>query len=235
MISGLPLILSLGVDTTPNTITLIAIGTAFLTGFIFSFSPILFTAIPLVLAYVTHARQKKQAMLYSLAFVAGLILTHVILGIAAALGGDWVKSVMGREWGLVLGPIFIVLGLSWAGWIHLALPGFGMRAKKVSGLWGAFMLGIPFSIAMCPLCTPALLVVLTSSAASGSALYGFALLLAFALGRSIPILIGAWSMSWLESLQSLARYQATLEKIAGSILIVTGLYLINEYYLWVGY
>ncbi len=235
MISVLPVMISLSVETAPSALNLIAIGTAFLTGFIFSFSPILFTAIPLVLAYVTHARQKKQAMIYSLAFVAGLVLTHAILGIAAALGGDWVKSVMGREWGLVLGPIFIILGLSWAGWIHVSLPGFGMRAKKVSGLWGAFILGVPFSIAICPLCTPALLVVLTSSAASGSVFYGLALLVAFALGRSLPILIGAWSMRWLESLQSLARYQQTLEKIAGSILIITGLYLINEYYLWVGY
>lgn len=229
------LAMAAGLDVVIQNVSWLAIGAAFITGFIFSFNPISFAAIPMVLAYVTHSREKKQALVYGLAFVAGMILTHVTLGVAAALGGEWVKSVMGRKWGLVLGPILIVLGLSWAGWLRLRLPGFGMRAKKVSGIWGAFVLGIPFSIAVCPFCTPALLVALTSSAASGSALFGFGLLLAFSLGRSIPVLVGAWSMAWLESLRDLSRYQNVLEKIAGLVLIITGLHLINEYYLLVGY
>ncbi len=229
------IVLAVSVDVLVQPLNWLAVGTAFLTGFIFSFNPLSFAAIPVVLAYVTHSQERKQALAFTLAFVAGLITTHVILGVAAALGGEWVKSIMGREWGLVLGPVLIILGLSWAGWLNIRLPGLGMRAKKVSGLWGAFFLGIPFAVAICPFCTPALLVALTSSAASGSVIYGFSLLLAFSLGRSIPILIGAWSMNWLESLQDLSRYQKTLEKVAGSVLIITGLFLINEYFLWIGY
>ncbi|MDH5778141.1 MAG: sulfite exporter TauE/SafE family protein, partial [Gammaproteobacteria bacterium] len=106
-------------------------------------------------------------------------------------------------------------------------------AKKVTGLWGAFLLAIPFSVAVCPFCTPALLVTLTASAAIGSVPYGFALLLAFALGRSIPIIIGAWSMGWLESLQILSRYQKIFEVIAGVVLILVGLYLLNEYFFFI--
>lgn len=100
---------------------------------------------------------------------------------------------------------------------------------------GAFALGIPFSLAVCPFCTPALLVALTASAALGSMAFGFALLLAFALGRSIPILLGAWSMGWLESLRILSRHQKALESVAGVTLIVTGLYLLNEYFFFIPY
>ena len=206
------------------------IGLSFLAGFVFSFNPVSFASIPVMLAYVTKAHEQRRAVLMGGAFVLGMITTHVVLGVAAALGGEGVKSVLGRQWGLVLGPILILLGLMWPGWIKIRLPWFGLRARKVSGVGGAFLLAIPFSVAVCPFCTPALLVTLTASAAIGSAAFGFALLLAFALGRSIPVIIGAWSMGWLESLRILSRYQRGFEIIAGIVLVMTGLYLLNEYF-----
>lgn len=211
------------------------IGIAFLAGFVFSFNPVNFASIPVMLAYVTKAHEEKRALVLGAAFIVSLILTHVTLGIAAALGGEWVKDVMGRQWALLLGPLLILLGMMWPGWLRIRLPWFGIKAKPVSGVWGAFLLGIPFSVAICPFCTPALLVALTSSAAIGSVAFGFALLLAFALGRSIPIMLGAWSMGWLESLHMLSRHQRILEMIAGVVLILTGLYLLNEYFFIIKY
>jgi len=211
------------------------IGLAFLAGFVFSFNPVSFASVPVMLAYVTKAHEEKRALLMGGAFVAGMIVTHVVLGIAAASGGDWVQGIMGRHWGLLLGPVLIIMGLMWPGWLNIRLPWFGMKAKKVTGIWGAFLLAIPFSIAVCPFCTPALLVTLTASAAIGSVSFGFALLLAFAIGRSIPVILGAWSMGWLESLNVLSRYQKSLELIAGLVLILTGLYMLNEYFFIIEY
>lgn len=160
----------------------------FLAGFIFSFNPVSFASVPVVLAYVTRAHDEKRASLLGGAFVAGMILTHSVLGIISGFGGEIFKDIMGRFWGLFLGPVLIVLGLMWPGWLKLRLPWFSMRAKQVTGVWGAFLLGIPFSVAICPFCTPALLVALTTSVAVGSPWYGFLLMTAFALGRSIPII-----------------------------------------------
>jgi len=211
------------------------IGLGFLAGFVFSFNPVSFASIPVVLAYVTKAHEERRALMMGGAFVLGMWVTHAVLGVAAALGGEWVKNVMGREWGLVLGPLLIILGLIWPGWLTLRFPWISARGQKVTGLWGAFLLGIPFSVAVCPFCTPALLVTLTASAAIGSASFGFALLLAFAAGRSIPVILGAWSMGWLESLQVLSRQQKLLEIVAGVTLILTGLYLLNEYFFIIKY
>jgi len=205
------------------------IGIAFIAGFVFSFNPVSFASIPVVLAYVTRAHEKQQALSLGGAFIIGLVLTHVVLGMAAAMGGEWVKSVMGRQWGLFLGPLLIVLGLMWPGWLKLQLPWISMRGKKVTGHWGAFLLAIPFSVAICPFCAPALLVTLTASAAIGSVLFGAGLLLAFAVGRSIPILLGAWSVGWLESLQVVGRHHRGFEMTGGIVLILTGLYMLNEY------
>lgn len=101
---------------------------------------------------------------------------------------------------------------------------------RVAGAWGAFALGIPFSVAICPFCTPALLVMLTAAAGIGSLPFGFALLLAFALGRAVPIALGAVGIGWLESLQALVRWQKAFEVAGGLTLIASGAYLINEYF-----
>ena len=220
---------------TLQTASWAGIGIAFLAGFLFSFNPVSFASVPVMLAYVTKAHEERRAVLMGSAFVVGMLVTHVSLGVAAALGGEWVKNVMGREWGLVLGPLLIIMGLMWSGIINIRLRWFGVKGKQVTGFWGAFLLGIPFSVAVCPFCTPALLVALTASAAIGSVGFGFALLLAFALGRSIPIILGAWSMGWLESLQILSRHQRGLEIVAGVVLVITGLYLLNEYFFIIKY
>jgi len=216
-------------EATLQNASFAGIGIAFVAGFVFSFNPVSFASIPVVLAYVTRVHEKQQALSLGGAFIVGLILTHVALGIAAAMGGEWVKSIMGRQWGLFLGPVLIVLGLMWPGWLKLKLPWISMRGKKVTGHWGALLLAIPFSVAICPFCAPALLVTLTASAAIGSVLFGAGLLLAFALGRSVPILLGAWSMGWLESLQVVGRHHRGFEMMGGIVLILTGLYMLNEY------
>lgn len=72
-----------------------------------------------------------------------------------------------------------------------------MSARRVIAfLWGAFVLGIPFSIAICPFCTLALVILLGVAAAVGSPLFRSLLLLAFTLGRAVPILFGALAVSW---------------------------------------
>lgn len=220
---------------TLQTASWAGIGIAFLAGFVFSFNPVAFASIPMMLAYVTRAHEKNRAILMGSAFVAGMLVMHVSLGVIAALGGEWVKNIMGREWGLVLGPLLIIMGLIWSGVLSVRLPWFGVKGHKVTGIWGAFLLGIPFSVAICPFCTPALVVILTASAAIGSVGFGFALLLAFALGRSVPIIAGAWSMGWLESLQILSRHQKGMEIIAGVVLVLTGLYMLNEYFFIIKY
>jgi cytochrome c-type biogenesis protein len=228
----------LDIDTLSEALehaSLLGIGLALLAGFVFSFNPVAFASIPVVLAYVTKAHEERRALLLGGAFIAGLLLTHVVLGVAAAAGGEWVKSVMGRHWGLVLGPLLVVMGLLWPGWLKLRLPWITMRGRRVAGPSGAFLLGIPFSVAVCPFCTPALMVTLTAAAAIGSVPFGFALLLAFAVGRAIPIALGAWGMGWLESLKGLSRHQRAIEVVAGVTLILTGLYLLNEYFFIIQY
>jgi cytochrome c-type biogenesis protein len=212
---------------------LAAAGIGFLAGLAFSFNPVALASIPVSLAYVTKGRDKSQALLFGAMFILRMILTHVALGLTAGLGGKWVGEIMGRGWGLFLGPLLVVLGLMWAGWLRIPLPSFGFRARRPSAAWGAFLLGIPFTVAVCPVCTPALVVLLGVTAGIGSVLFGVILLLAFALGRAVPLAVGASAVGWLENLSGLARSRRGFEIAGGLTLIVMGLYMLNAVLLWV--
>ena len=206
---------------------LAALGIAFLTGFVFSFNPVALAAIPVSLAYVTKAHDARQATLYGAMFVLGMIATHALLGLVAGLGGNWAAHLLGRKWGLVLGPLLILMGLVWLGWVRLPLPALRFTAKRATGMWGAFSLGVPFSIAVCPVCTPTLLIMLGIVAGLGAPLFGLTLLLAFALGRAVPIIVGAIAIGWLENLKPLQAAQKTFERLGGAVLILAGLYMLN--------
>ena len=211
----------------------VALGIAFLAGLTFSFNPVALAVLPVSLAYVTRAREPREALQYGAMFVLGMLLTHVLLGTAAGLGGEGAARLIGRYWGLVLGPVLIALGLVWAGWIPLRLPALPLRAQRATTLWGAFALGAPFSVAVCPVCTPALAVLLGVAASTTSAWIGAMLLLAFALGRAAPIALGTPALGWLERLPSVAKYRRWFEIGAGILLLLVGVYLLNAYFFWV--
>lgn len=210
--------------------TFASIVIGFTTGFLFSFNPVALAAIPVSLAYVTKAHESRVAVVYAAAFVAGMLLIHAVLGLVASLGGLWVQNAFGRHWGLILGPLLILLGLAWPGWIRIPLPAIVIRARRATSIWGAGALGAAFSVAICPFCTPALLILLGVAASVGSVVFGVLLLLAFAMGRAIPILLGGWAVGALEELKVLSRYQRAFEIGGGLLLVLAGLYMLNAYF-----
>jgi cytochrome c-type biogenesis protein len=76
-------------------------------------------------------------------------------------------------------------------------------------------------------------VLLGVTAGIGSVLLGVVLLLAFALGRAVPLAVGAFAVSWLENLHDLAHYRRWFEIAGGPTLIVMGLYMLNAVLFWV--
>ncbi len=210
--------------------SLLGLSAALVTGFLFSFNPASFATVPVVLAYVTKARALKEAVMLCGGFIAGMITTHVVLGIGAALGGDWISDSLDQRWNVLLGAVLIVLGAVWAGWLKIPMPWFSVRGQRVATVWGAFLLGIPFTVGICPVCSPGLWIALSASAAIGSVLYGAILLLVFAVGRTLPVLIGAVGVGYLESLKPLSALHRWFEVFGGTIMILVGLYLLNEYF-----
>jgi cytochrome c-type biogenesis protein len=206
----------------------LAVGLAI--GFLFSFNPVALGVIPVSLAYVTQARAPQRPLALGSMFVLGMIVTHALLGLVVGLGGGWIQRLIGREWGLLLGPVAIVMGLAWPGWIRLPMPRIPLRARRNASTWGALALGASFSVAVCPACTPALVVLLGIAAGVGSPLFGVLLMLAFGAGRAVPVVLGAAAMGWLEGRPGMRRSQRALEIAGGVVLILSGLYMLNAYF-----
>ena len=211
--------------------SLASVAAGFTIGFLFSFNPVALAAIPVSLALVTKARSPQRAVVYGGMFIAGMVATHAVLGLAAGLGGSGLQRIFGREWGLVLGPLLILLGLMWPGWVKVPLPSVRLNPRPAVSAWGAFALGAPFSVAVCPFCTPALVILPGVAAGIGSPVFGMVLLVAFALGRAVPIILGAGAVGWLESMKGLRNHQRAFEIAGALILIAAGLYLLNGYFI----
>lgn len=210
--------------------SLAALALSFLAGLMFSFNPVALAAIPVSLACLTRARAAHGTLVLGGMFVAGMVLTHGLLGALAGLGGQGVQNVLGRFWGLVLGPWLILMGLVWSGWIRLPLERVPFQGRAPTGPASAMALGAVFTVAVCPVCTPALVVLLGVAAGTGSPGWGALLLLAFAAGRALPVALGAGAFGWLEKLRFLQRYQRTFDLAGGITLIVMGLYMLNAYF-----
>ena len=134
---------------------------------------------------------------------------------------------------MVLGPWLILMGLFWPGWLRMLFKDLSFRGRRATGSWGAFALGVPFAIAICPVCTPALIVLLGVVAGIGSPLWSASLLLACALGRAVPVATGADAVGGLEKLRPPGRYQHAFDIAAGVALVVMGLYMLNAYFFFV--
>ncbi len=77
----------------------------------------------------------------------------------------------------------------------------------------------------------ALVVLLGVAAGLGSVTFGVLLLLAFAVGRAVPILLGGWAVGALESMKILAQYQRRFEVVGAVVLILMGLYMLNAFFI----
>ncbi len=204
---------------------------AFLAGFVLSFNPGSFTAVPVAVGYfASGARDPAHAFRLAGAFVAGMSAADVLLGVLFAAAGNYaVASIFGPRWGLVIGPVLLLLGLRWLNLVSFRLPVFAPKGRRTATYPGAFLLGLPFSLAVCPFCVPALVTILTVAAATGKVWYSAGLLLAYSLGRGLPVLAASTGLGAVEKMRGMERFVPWIEKGGGVALVLAGVYMVWSY------
>jgi cytochrome c-type biogenesis protein len=214
-----------------HTSPLLAFGAAFLGGLLTASNPCVLVSIPLILAYVggsEEATSLRRSLLYALSMVAGLAATFTVLGLAAALLGR-LFGVQGRFWPYLIGGVCLAMGLHMLGWLPLR-AGFSLPFRPQSkGALGAFFLGILFGVISTPCAVPILAVLLTFIAAKGSVVYGGGLLLTYALGHCMLVLLGGVSMGAMKGLinnKGWAQANLWLRRGAGVLIILVGAYVV---------
>lgn len=213
-------------------ISLIGFFVVFLVGVTMAFNPRSATLIPIIMGYVVgNKRTDSVSKSFSLvfAFVLGMTVADVLLGILFAYIGREAGMIFGPKWEIILGLLLIILGLRWLKVFRFRSGGFAFKGKETSSIYSAFFFGIPFSMSFCPFCIPYLLTILTIAASTGQVWYSAALMLFFSLGRGLPLLIAGVSASALKHTHLLHSYIPIFEKVGGTVLVFMGIYYIYSF------
>ncbi len=165
-------------------------------GLLTSASPCVLAAIPVAIGFVGGQDARgRRAWLMSLAFVTGMNLALVVLGLAAArlglllgaLPGPWMVSV-----GLLLLGAAAAIGRGHGAKPCPSFPAAWQGRLQHSGLAGALAVGALMGTVMSPCATPALAAALaiagTGTLMDGSIWWGATLLLAYGIGHSLLLL-----------------------------------------------
>jgi cytochrome c biogenesis protein CcdA len=204
--------------------------------------------IPLMMSFVAGRRDEHTSVLrafgFSCVFVLGLSLTFTALGMAAALAGTLYGDVSGA-WNWLVAGVAVVMGLHLLGVVTVPFPSLGDRVQPKTrgflgafvlgllfgverGFLGAFVLGLLFGVVSAPCAAPMLVVLLAYLAGSGSSVaWGGTLLLVYALGHSVLILVAGTSMGAARKLIENKRATRALEllrKGAGAAIVLVGLW-----------
>jgi cytochrome c-type biogenesis protein len=200
----------------------------FVGGLITASNPCVLAMIPLMMGFVGGLSETtgfKKSFLFAGIFVLGLSITFAVLGVIAALVGSLLGDV-GGFWKWIVVAVCAVMGLHMIGILKIPLPASGKMNVRATGIIGAFLLGLLFGVISTPCATPILVVLLTYIAAKGaSVIYGALLLVTYALGHSLLILVAGTSVGIAKGLlesRGFTKATGILRKIAGVIIILVG-------------
>jgi len=174
----------------------VAYAGAFLWGLVsVLFSPCHLASIPLIVGYVAGQGklvEGREAARYAVAFTSGLFITIALVGVACSLLGRMLGDV-GPYWTIAVGLVLIYVALDMLGVASCKLSGGLMSKLKVRGIFGALVLGLGYGL-LSGSCTfgflAPLLAVIT---VQDQVLTGVGLILAFALGHCLPIVVAGSS------------------------------------------
>lgn len=195
------------------------------------FSPCHLASIPLMVGYVAGQStlvQGRQAISYSLLFSAGLFISIALVGVVCSLLGRMLGDIS-PLWSVPVGGLFIWLGLNLMGVSACKLPGGHIGNLKMRGYAGALLLGLSYGI-LSGACTfgfiAPILAIITVQAEIAK---GLSLILFFALGHCLPIVVAGSSAAMAQRLlagKGMRRATVWGRKIAGGLVAAIGIYFI---------
>ena len=202
---------------------------AFVAGIAAALGPTSYALAPAVIGYGVNAlsdRGTSRARAFSA--VVGILAVSAVTGATAGSLGNAAVTWFGRNVVALyaIGAlIFAILGLRFVGLLMFRLPPTPAPAvRRVPTIIEAFGVGGALAIAACPACTPLLLAVVLGAAAIGNPLAGAIVLIAFGLGRAIPIVALALSSTWFRGLRILRPYARWFERFGGMLLLGSAAY-----------
>lgn len=194
-------------------------------------SPCHLASIPLIIAYVggqDKAVNPKQALFYAGAFTIGLFITIALVGIICAMLGRMLGDV-GNYWQLLIGSILVWVSLGMLGVEKCSMSGTLLYRLKIRGIFGAFILGLAYGV-LSGSCTFGFIApILAIITVQENIATGTILILLFAAGHCLPIVVAGSSTAAVRKLMENRAWQGAgtwFRKGAGVMICLLGIYFI---------
>ena len=222
---------------------LVAFVSALWLGILTSISPCpLATNIAAVSFLSKKIAHPAMVFISGLAYTLGRMVAYAVLGwiiISSLLSVPQVAQFLQKYMVKALGPLLILTGLFLLEVLTIRLPGVALSQKHhnklvESGAPGAFLLGVVFALAFCPVSAALFFGSLVPLALNSKA--GTLLPFIYGVGTGLPVLmfaialaLGVTSMGhWFHKITKLEYYT---RRITGVIFILVGLYYSGIYIL----
>jgi len=211
---------------------------AFGAGSITAIAPCSLVSVPLLVGSsvaLNKDLEGRKKVFYTYAFASlfalGVMISFSILGfIVAKFGGFFSIAPI---WAYILASIFSLLIGLYAWGIFGSVDKSSIMVHLIKyRLFGGFLIGIIFGLVSTP-CASAPLVAIITVAANSGYIYAYGLILTFALGHSMLLLIAGVSVGFTQSItsnQTIAKVSDYINK--GFALMLIG---ISAYFVWQAY
>ncbi|MBU1627476.1 sulfite exporter TauE/SafE family protein [bacterium] len=222
--------LQLSIETYLKTNSPLVFIFVFAAGFLSSLTPCVYPMIPITIAYIggKSTESKMKGLILSIFYVLGLALCYSVLGIFAALTGSIFGQVASNPYTyLVLGNIFMALGLNMLGVFEIPIQSFLMNISsgKKKGILGSFIMGIILGIVAAPCTGPILALILTFVAAKQNVVFSITTLFIYSLGMGMLFLILGTFSGLLTSMPKSGAWMDVIKKLFGFLILI-----ISEYF-----
>ena len=203
-------------------------------GILTSLTPCVYPLIPITVSIfgANESAGLLKSFLLSVVYVVGIVVMYSILGVAVASTGAVFGQIMANPWVVgFISLILVTLGLSMFGVFEIQLPSSVQNRLNTvggAGFAGAFAMGTVAGVIAAPCTGPALAVVLTYIATTGSLFLGFWLMFTYALGMGMLFIgIGTFS-GLLSALPRSGGWMYVLENLFGIAIITMALYFLKD-------
>jgi cytochrome c-type biogenesis protein len=217
----------------------VSIWAAFLAGLLSFLSPCVLPLVPPYLCFITgaslddlteRADTKLTAPLAALLFVLGFSTVFVLLGASASWAGQLLREHL-AVLGQIAGAVIILMGLHFLGVFRFAFLDRDIRYRqeaRPASLLGAYVVGLAFAFGWTPCISPVLGTILAVAAGQDTVTKGAFLLAVYSVGLGVPFLLAAAAVGgFLGFFRRFRAHLATVEKVMGGALVVTGMMFLS--------